>query len=58
VIDEGVFAWQQKKYPVVAAPGLPAVPAPPPPPVAAAPPPSTATPAPIAAPARRIAAKH
>jgi cytochrome c oxidase cbb3-type subunit 3/ubiquinol-cytochrome c reductase cytochrome c subunit len=58
VIDEGIFAWQQKKYPVVAAPGLPAVPAPPPPPVAAAPPPSTAPPAPIAAPARRVAAKH
>lgn len=30
VIDEGIFAWQQKKYPVVAAPGLPAIPAPPP----------------------------
>ena len=34
VLDEGVFAWQQKKYPVVAAPGLPALPAPPPPPPA------------------------
>ncbi len=36
VLDEGIFAWQQKKYPVVAAPGMqspaappPAVPAPP-----------------------------
>jgi cytochrome c oxidase cbb3-type subunit 3/ubiquinol-cytochrome c reductase cytochrome c subunit len=32
VIDEGVFAWQQKKYPVVTAPNLPPIPAPPPPP--------------------------
>jgi mono/diheme cytochrome c family protein/rhodanese-related sulfurtransferase len=32
VIDEGVFAWQQKGYPVVAAPGTPPPPAPPPPP--------------------------
>jgi mono/diheme cytochrome c family protein/rhodanese-related sulfurtransferase len=31
VIDEGVFAWQQKGYPVVAAPGLPPFAAPPPP---------------------------
>jgi cytochrome c oxidase cbb3-type subunit 3/ubiquinol-cytochrome c reductase cytochrome c subunit len=30
VLDEGIFAWQQKKYPVVAAPGLPPPPAPPP----------------------------
>jgi rhodanese-related sulfurtransferase len=30
VIDEGVYAWQQKNYPVVAAPGQPAPPAPPP----------------------------
>jgi cytochrome c oxidase cbb3-type subunit 3/ubiquinol-cytochrome c reductase cytochrome c subunit len=30
VIDEGVFAWQQKGYPVVAAPGQPPTPAPPP----------------------------
>jgi cytochrome c oxidase cbb3-type subunit 3/ubiquinol-cytochrome c reductase cytochrome c subunit len=32
VIDEGVFAWQQKGYPVVAAPGFKPPPAPPPPP--------------------------
>ncbi len=32
VLDEGVFAWQQKKYPVVAAPGMQAPAAPPPPP--------------------------
>jgi cytochrome c oxidase cbb3-type subunit 3/ubiquinol-cytochrome c reductase cytochrome c subunit len=31
VIDEGVFAWQQKGYPVVAAPGMTPIPAPPPP---------------------------
>ncbi|HVU50391.1 MAG TPA: c-type cytochrome [Polyangia bacterium] len=31
VIDEGIFAWQQKGYPVVAAPTMPAIPAPPPP---------------------------
>jgi cytochrome c oxidase cbb3-type subunit 3/ubiquinol-cytochrome c reductase cytochrome c subunit len=30
VIDEGVFAWQQKGYPVVAAAGSPPPPAPPP----------------------------
>lgn len=30
VIDEGVYAWQQKGYPVVAAPGAPRPPAPPP----------------------------
>jgi cytochrome c oxidase cbb3-type subunit 3/ubiquinol-cytochrome c reductase cytochrome c subunit len=30
VIDEGVFAWQQKGYPVTAAPGAPPPPAPPP----------------------------
>ena len=36
VLDEGIFAWQQKKYPVVVAPG--AVPPPAPPPVAAPPP--------------------
>jgi cytochrome c oxidase cbb3-type subunit 3 len=30
VIDEGIFAWQHKRYPVVAAPGLPPSPAPPP----------------------------
>jgi cytochrome c oxidase cbb3-type subunit 3 len=60
VIDEGIFAWQQKKYPVVAAPGLPAVPAPPPmaasPSIAASPP--RAAPPPVAVPVRRIAAKH
>jgi cytochrome c oxidase cbb3-type subunit 3/ubiquinol-cytochrome c reductase cytochrome c subunit len=32
VIDEGVFAWQQKGYPIVAAPGSVPPPAPPPPP--------------------------
>ena len=31
VIDEGVYAWQQAKYPVVAAPGLLPAAAPPPP---------------------------
>ena len=31
VIDEGVFAWQQAKYPVVTAPGLLPAAAPPPP---------------------------
>lgn len=31
VLDEGVFAWQQKKYPVVLAPGAKPPPAPPPP---------------------------
>ena len=30
VIDEGVFAWQQKGYPVVTAPGMRPPPAPPP----------------------------
>jgi cytochrome c oxidase cbb3-type subunit 3 len=30
VLDEGIFAWQQKKYPVVAAPGALPSPAPPP----------------------------
>ena len=30
VIDEGVFAWQQKGYPIVAAPGAVPTPAPPP----------------------------
>jgi cytochrome c oxidase cbb3-type subunit III len=34
VLDEGIFAWQQKKYPVVTAPGLLPPPAPPPPPTA------------------------
>jgi len=42
VIDEGVYAWQQKGYPVVAAPGSKPPPAPPP---VAAPPPA---PAPVA----------
>ena len=37
VIDEGVFAWQQKGYPVVTAPGTPPPPAPPPRPVLAKP---------------------
>jgi cytochrome c oxidase cbb3-type subunit 3 len=40
VIDEGVFAWQQKGYPVVAAPGALPPPAPPPPPPPPAPAPS------------------
>lgn len=31
VIDEGIFAWKQKGYPVVEAPGMPPPPAPPPP---------------------------
>jgi cytochrome c oxidase cbb3-type subunit 3 len=31
VIDEGIFAWQHKGYPAVAAPGLPPFAAPPPP---------------------------
>jgi cytochrome c oxidase cbb3-type subunit 3/ubiquinol-cytochrome c reductase cytochrome c subunit len=35
VIDEGVFAWQQKGYPVVTAPNTPPPPAPPPMPAAA-----------------------
>jgi mono/diheme cytochrome c family protein/rhodanese-related sulfurtransferase len=35
VLDEGVYAWQQKQYPVVAAPGMQAPAAPPPPPPAA-----------------------
>jgi rhodanese-related sulfurtransferase len=30
VIDEGIFAWQHKNYPVVAAPSMIATPAPPP----------------------------
>jgi cytochrome c oxidase cbb3-type subunit 3 len=30
VLDEGIFAWQQKKYPVVMAPGMLPPPAPPP----------------------------
>jgi cytochrome c oxidase cbb3-type subunit 3/ubiquinol-cytochrome c reductase cytochrome c subunit len=34
VIDEGVFAWQQKGYPVVMAPNTPPPPAPPPMPAA------------------------
>jgi len=48
VIDEGVFAWQQKGYPVVAAPGF-KPPAPPPPPMAPpAGPPVVAAPVPAA----------
>ncbi len=38
VLDEGIFAWQQKKYPVIVAPGMLPPPAPPPP--AATPPPA------------------
>jgi cytochrome c oxidase cbb3-type subunit 3 len=30
VLDEGIFAWQQKGYPVITAPGAPPPPAPPP----------------------------
>jgi cytochrome c oxidase cbb3-type subunit 3/ubiquinol-cytochrome c reductase cytochrome c subunit len=45
VIDEGIFAWQQKGYPVVAPPGAPK-PAAPPPPVAVPPPPVTPAPQP------------
>lgn len=42
VIDEGVFAWQAKKYPVVMAPGMQPPAAPPP---MVAPPPSATVPA-------------
>ena len=42
VLDEGVFAWQQKKYPVVTAPGLPALAAPPAPPTPPLPQPTAA----------------
>jgi cytochrome c oxidase cbb3-type subunit 3/ubiquinol-cytochrome c reductase cytochrome c subunit len=38
VLDEGIYAWQAKKYPVVAAPGMQSPPAPPP--MAPAPPPA------------------
>jgi cytochrome c oxidase cbb3-type subunit 3/ubiquinol-cytochrome c reductase cytochrome c subunit len=61
VIDEGVFAWQQKGYPVVAAPGMPPAPPPatPPPVATAAPPPAAkAAPPQAAAAAGKIAAKH
>jgi cytochrome c oxidase cbb3-type subunit III len=37
VIDEGVFAWQHKGYPVVAVPAMAVTPAPPPPHVTALP---------------------
>jgi cytochrome c oxidase cbb3-type subunit III len=40
VLDEGVFAWQQKKYPVVTAPGFSPPPAPPPMPAPVAPAPA------------------
>jgi cytochrome c oxidase cbb3-type subunit 3/ubiquinol-cytochrome c reductase cytochrome c subunit len=50
VIDEGVYAWQQKGYPVVAAPG--STPPPAPPPVAAHPPAAAPAPATASAPAR------
>jgi cytochrome c oxidase cbb3-type subunit 3 len=53
VIDEGVFAWQQKGYPVVAAPGFQPPPAPPPMPKA---PPAHVPPPAPAAPARAAAA--
>ena len=55
VIDEGVFAWQQKGYPVVMAPGTAPPPAPPPPPKTApppAPPPPPKTAPPHATPPR------
>ena len=46
VIDEGIFAWQQKGYPVVVPPGAPKPAAPPPGvPTPAAPPPAAAPPA-------------
>jgi cytochrome c oxidase cbb3-type subunit 3/ubiquinol-cytochrome c reductase cytochrome c subunit len=45
VIDEGIFAWQQKGYPVVAAPGMAPIPAPPPRPTVIPPaPPGTKVP--------------
>jgi cytochrome c oxidase cbb3-type subunit 3/ubiquinol-cytochrome c reductase cytochrome c subunit len=47
VIDEGIFAWQHKGYPVVAAPSMVTTPAPPPPPHA----PSAPAPMPHAPPA-------
>ncbi|HEY7373823.1 MAG TPA: c-type cytochrome [Polyangia bacterium] len=58
VIDEGVFAWQQKGYPIVAAAGAPPPPAPPPRP--GSPPASAPAPQPVPAalrvapPARRL----
>jgi mono/diheme cytochrome c family protein/rhodanese-related sulfurtransferase len=42
VLDEGIFAWQQKKYPVILAPGMSPPPAPPPLPPPQTPPPQTA----------------
>jgi cytochrome c oxidase cbb3-type subunit 3/ubiquinol-cytochrome c reductase cytochrome c subunit len=50
VIDEGVYAWQQKGYPVVTAPG--ATPPPAPPPLPARAPAPAPTPAPSGATAR------
>jgi cytochrome c oxidase cbb3-type subunit 3/ubiquinol-cytochrome c reductase cytochrome c subunit len=44
VLDEGIFAWQQKKYPVIAAPGMSPPPSPPPVAPPAAPTPSRAPP--------------
>jgi mono/diheme cytochrome c family protein/rhodanese-related sulfurtransferase len=57
VIDEGVYAWQQKGYPIVAAPGATPPPAPPPPParVAAPSPPPARAPAPAPSPPRQRA---
>jgi cytochrome c oxidase cbb3-type subunit 3/ubiquinol-cytochrome c reductase cytochrome c subunit len=60
VIDEGVFAWQQKGYPIVAAPGSRPPPAPPPPPrvlppAALAPPPRPPLPGPAPSPLQRAA---
>lgn len=45
VLDEGIFAWQQKKYPVITAPGLSPPPAPPPAPLV--PPKHAIAPAPL-----------
>jgi cytochrome c oxidase cbb3-type subunit 3/ubiquinol-cytochrome c reductase cytochrome c subunit len=58
VIDEGVFAWQQKKYPVVAAPGMSPPPAPPPAPPPHPLPPVVAAPLPPARPAAAAAGKN
>jgi mono/diheme cytochrome c family protein/rhodanese-related sulfurtransferase len=52
VIDEGVFAWQQKGYPVVVSPSMPAIPAPPPPRVTVIPPAHPGAPPSVAGPLR------
>ena len=60
VIDEGIFAWQHKNYPVVAAPTMPPTPAPPPlpprPMVLPAPPGAAA--APLRAPPHPLPSPH